>query len=364
MENNTKLEFLFGGFNSFLALNPKVDGGLYFIFNGDSIQDSSNIIIALAYGTGRESYKILYNDSIRQSSMTISGTTLRIYNQSGGLREIDLSNPINSVLSLRSINTTNGIKGGGNLSSNLNIELDYLSPGGNNGVNPKPARSDHKHDDRYIFDGQTINSLKVTSIPTSATDVANKSYVDALLSGSKVLRAVNIAVTESVDLDNPNDYLDGVALTSGLRVLLLGQPASRFNGVYEVVENNGLKLVRASDADSGEEIALASVAVSGGSKKGYKYMCITPVVEIDTTELEFILIEVISEYVGSEYIEIKNYEITHKNIARENIDDVLQIKNDYERIKYVSEIFTNDTGHITQVVKKETQFNILKWRQF
>lgn len=102
--------------------------------------------------------------------------------------------------------------------------------------------------------------------PSSATDAANKQYVDALIAGLKWKAEVRAASTANGTLATAyenGDSLDGITLATGDRILLKDQTAQTENGIYTV--NASGAPTRATDADSSAELDSATVFVRAGT---------------------------------------------------------------------------------------------------
>jgi hypothetical protein len=126
---------------------------------------------------------------------------------------------------------------------------------------------------KYLSSIDANNSrILAVADPSSATDAANKQYVDNLLSGLSWKRqGVRAASTANVTLASAvenGDSLDGVTLATGDRVLLKDQTAPEENGIY-VVAASGAP-TRATDADSTADLENAAVFVSSGTVNGEK----------------------------------------------------------------------------------------------
>lgn len=126
--------------------------------------------------------------------------------------------------------------------------------------------------------------------PTSATDAANKQYVDNLVSGLSYKNEVKAATTGTGTLASSfanGQTLDGVALVTGDRILIKDQSSGAENGIYTV--NATGAPTRASDADSTAELNNATVYVTRGTVNGgreYTQSAQDPVV--GTTPLTFV----------------------------------------------------------------------------
>lgn len=97
--------------------------------------------------------------------------------------------------------------------------------------------------------------------------------------------SVKAASTANLDLSldvEDGDTLDGVLLASGDRILLKNQAFGKDNGIY-VVNDTGVP-TRAEDADSGDELVSAVVAVEAGTVNGDRiFVCTNNTISIDVT---------------------------------------------------------------------------------
>ena len=112
--------------------------------------------------------------------------------------------------------------------------------------------------------------------PVNATDAANKSYVDNAITGLDFKQAVNLLAVSNVALTGSTNTLviDGHSALdstdSGVyRILLKGQTTAADNGIYLYTDNaTTYALVRATDADTFEELSGATVYVVEGVTYG------------------------------------------------------------------------------------------------
>jgi hypothetical protein len=81
--------------------------------------------------------------------------------------------------------------------------------------------------DDYAFSG----NFTLTTVPTSASDVANKAYVDSVAQGLDVKDSVRLITTANITLSG-EQTIDGF-LTSTDRVLVNGQTTVSENGIYD-----------------------------------------------------------------------------------------------------------------------------------
>ena len=79
----------------------------------------------------------------------------------------------------------------------------------------------------------SVNSQKITNLatPTSATDAANKGYVDGLSQGLNVKASVLAGTTANITLSG-TQTIDGVAIAATNRVLVKNQTTAAQNGIY------------------------------------------------------------------------------------------------------------------------------------
>ena len=113
------------------------------------------------------------------------------------------------------------------------------------------------------------NSITNLATPVNGGDATNKDYVDALANGLSWKQAVVAATTGpgtlATSFEN-GDTIDGVTLTTGMRILIKDQTAQDENGIY-VVQATGAP-VRSTDMDATtpiNEINGAAVFVEQGT---------------------------------------------------------------------------------------------------
>ena len=135
--------------------------------------------------------------------------------------------------------------------------------------------------------GGTITGLDT---PANATDAVNKAYADSVGSAIKWLEQCNAATTTAGTLST--DYaagstVDGVSLTTGMRLLIWNQVDYTENGIY-VVNSSGAP-TRSSDFDTGTAQSGAAVSIlAGTANTGAGFLCTNASITIGTTNIVFI----------------------------------------------------------------------------
>lgn len=140
---------------------------------------------------------------------------------------------------------------------------------------------------------QSVGGNKLTNVgtPSTGTDAANKSYVDAAVQGFDWKSSVRAASTANGALATAyanGQVIDGVTLATGDRVLLKNQSTGSENGIYTV--NASGAPTRAADADASAEVTAGlATFVSEGTANGNTAWLLTtddPIV-LGTTALVF-----------------------------------------------------------------------------
>jgi hypothetical protein len=101
----------------------------------------------------------------------------------------------------------------------------------------------------------------ISTTPASATDIANKDYVDAVAQGLDPKPSCVAATTANITLSGAQT-VDGIALVAGDRCLVKNQTLSRNNGIYLVASG---AWTRALDMDAWAEIPGAFTFIEQGT---------------------------------------------------------------------------------------------------
>ena len=138
-----------------------------------------------------------------------------------------------------------------------------------------------------------MNSQQITGLaaPTNGTDAANKQYVNNTVAGLSWKNEVRVATTAAGTLASSfanGSTVDGVALVTGDRILVKDQAAGAENGLYTV--NVSGAPTRATDADTGDEVAGAAVFVTNGTaNQGTRWVCnVAGTITLGSTALTFV----------------------------------------------------------------------------
>lgn len=144
-----------------------------------------------------------------------------------------------------------------------------------------------------------VNNQLLTNVltPVSATDAANKGYVDALANGTDWKLSVRAATTANIAL-TALQIVDGITLAAGERVLVKNQTLGAENGIYLAASG---AWTRALDADVNAEVTsgMAMMVTEGTAQSDTQWVLTTndPIV-VGTTVLVFAQIGAGSSYVA------------------------------------------------------------------
>ncbi len=114
------------------------------------------------------------------------------------------------------------------------------------------------------MNGLDLQGQRIQAVgdPSNPTDAVNLQTLEARQAGLRWKDAVRAASTGNVTVASPGASIDGVTLSNGDRVLLKNQSSGAENGIY-VFNGAASPLTRATDADSGTELADGSAVFVG-----------------------------------------------------------------------------------------------------
>ena len=111
------------------------------------------------------------------------------------------------------------------------------------------------------IDAVTLTTGSITTAPSGANDIANKSYVDSVAQGLDPKASCVAATTANITLSG-TQTIDGVALIAGDRCLVKDQTLSQNNGIYLVAAG---AWTRATDMDTWAEVPGAFTFIEQGT---------------------------------------------------------------------------------------------------
>jgi hypothetical protein len=143
-------------------------------------------------------------------------------------------------------------------------------------------------DARYLLltGGTLTGNLILNADPTNSLGAATKNYVDNLITGLTWKNEVIVATTANITLSG-EQTIDGIT-TSNSRVLVRANTTASENGLY--LSNSGA-WTRVLDADTGVELAGATVFVSSGTLyANTQWTCSNTSITIGSTNVTFVQI--------------------------------------------------------------------------
>jgi len=115
-----------------------------------------------------------------------------------------------------------------------------------------------------VFTNISTTTGQVSTTPFNNTDIANKSYVDAVAQGLAFKQPALVATTGNITLSGLQT-IDGVTVVAGDRVLVKNQTTQANNGIYLA---SATAWSRAPDANTWDEYLAAYLFVLSGTTQG------------------------------------------------------------------------------------------------
>jgi len=120
-----------------------------------------------------------------------------------------------------------------------------------------------------VFTNISTTTGTISTTPSSATDIANKFYVDTVAQGLGPKAACAVATTTNITLSGLQT-IDGYTTLSGDRVLVKNQSSSQFNGIYIASASTW---TRSTDMDVWSEVPGAYTVVLNGGQADTGWVC-------------------------------------------------------------------------------------------
>jgi hypothetical protein len=115
-----------------------------------------------------------------------------------------------------------------------------------------------------VFTNIATTTGTISTTPSGSTDIVNKNYVDALVTGLDVKGSCIAGTTANITLSG-TQTIDGIALIAGDRCLVKNQTAAAENGIYVVASG---AWTRSTDMDTWSEVPGAFTFLEQGSSQG------------------------------------------------------------------------------------------------
>ena len=185
--------------------------------------------------------------------------------------------------------------------------------------------------DNIAITGGTITGMPA---PTAGTDVANKNYVDAAITGIHWKNAVNLFADSNLALSGTTNTLviDGHAALvvgdDGYRLLLTGQTTDSENGLY-IYNDDGANytLTRSTDGDTYTELQGASVFVLEGTTYGNTGWVQENYSTTDFTNQNWVQFSGVGSYTGSNGIQLiaNDFSLTNTTVTANSYGSASEI---------------------------------------
>ena len=120
-----------------------------------------------------------------------------------------------------------------------------------------------------VFTNISTTTGTISTTPSSATDIANKFYVDTVAQGLGPKAACAVGTTVNITLSGLQT-IDGYTTLSGDRVLVKNQSSSQFNGIYIA---SASAWTRSVDMDVWSEVPGAYTVILNGGQADTGWVC-------------------------------------------------------------------------------------------
>jgi hypothetical protein len=120
-----------------------------------------------------------------------------------------------------------------------------------------------------VFTNISTTTGTISTTPSSATDIANKFYVDTVAQGLGPKAACAVGTTVNITLSGLQT-IDGYTTVAGDRVLVKNQSSSQFNGIYIA---SASAWTRSTDMDVWSEVPGAYTVLLNGGQADTGWVC-------------------------------------------------------------------------------------------
>ncbi|NDD52663.1 hypothetical protein EBZ39_02080 [bacterium] len=128
-----------------------------------------------------------------------------------------------------------------------------------------PAGTPFYGPENAVFNNLSITTGQISTLPTAANDIANKSYVDSVAQGLNVKASCLYSTTGNISLSGLGVQGNGdwtSTLTAGDRILVKNQTSSQFNGIYVAAAG---AWARSADMNTWAEVPSAFTFIESGT---------------------------------------------------------------------------------------------------